>query len=198
MQPILVKPKVSPQKANQIARTLDVPYEKMFKQLAVKEGFRAKPYRDLYKKWTIGYGTLIGDGSDAAYEASPYKGRTLSEKEAREIAIGDMRKKAELAASDTQIGEVFSELSPELKEQIISGYYRGDVSGSPRTKQLIRERKFAEAAAEFLDNEEYRESKRKKTGIAPRMEETAAALRKEAELRKNQDFLSSVERRLSR
>jgi len=198
MQPVLVKPKVSPQKAGQIARTLDLPMDEISALIKHHEGFKPKPYRDIYKKWTIGYGTLIGDGSDAALESSQFKGRTLSQKEAFDIAMGDIRKKADLAASDSQLGPVFAELSPKLKAHVVSGYYRGDLSGSPKAKQLIRQRKFAEAADEFLDSDEYRAAKKAGTGVAPRMEQTAAALREEAESKKSPDFLSAVEKRLSR
>jgi GH24 family phage-related lysozyme (muramidase) len=227
MEPILVKPKVSPKRAQEIARTFDLPMEDIKKLIKRHEGFEGVPYDDGSGNWTIGYGTLIGDGSLAALNASPYKGKTLTEEQALEIAVGDIKRKAELAASDAQLGEVFSEMSPKLKSYVVSSYYRGDLSGSPKTKKLIRERKFAEAADEFLKNDEYLAAKRDRSGVAPRMEETAAALREEVEYRKqveakkkaeankkpeakkvegakkaevggNVDFLSAVEKRLSR
>ena len=37
-----------------------------------EEGFYDYPYRDPYGKWTVGYGTLIGDGSDEDFAASKY------------------------------------------------------------------------------------------------------------------------------
>jgi GH24 family phage-related lysozyme (muramidase) len=195
MQPLLVKPAISKQQAAVKARVLDLPYDEIFEVIRKHEGFKPKPYRDSKQKWTIGIGTLIGDGSDSALAKSPYKNATLSRQQAEQIAREDMMRKAELAASDGQLGEVFSELSPRLKAQVISGYYRGDVSGSPKTKKLIRERKFAEAASEFLDNEEYREAKRSGSGVGPRMEEIAKALRDEAA---RSTFTGAVEARLSR
>ena len=48
--------------------------------LVREEGFYDAPYRDPYGKWTVGYGTLIGDGSDEDFAASPYAGgRSLNE-----------------------------------------------------------------------------------------------------------------------
>lgn len=50
----------------------------------------------------------------------------------------------------------FDALSNELKAEITQGFFRGDLSGSPKTLALINEGKFSEAAVEFLDNNEYR------------------------------------------
>jgi hypothetical protein len=49
-----------------------------------EEGFYNHPYRDPYLKWTVGYGTLIGDGSDEAFAASKYA------KEAK-LSLNDIR-----------------------------------------------------------------------------------------------------------
>lgn len=195
MEPLLVKPAVSRKEALTTARVMDLPYDEIFEVIRRHEGFRAKPYRDSVKKWTIGIGTLIGDGSDKALAESPYRNANLTEKQAEEIAREEVVRKAKMAASDDQLGEVFSELSPRLKAQVISGYYRGDLSGSPATKKLIKERRFEEAAKEFLNNEEYRAAKKSGSGVAPRMEEVAKALRDEAT---RNTFAGAVEARLSR
>ena len=44
--------------------------------LKEEEGWFDDPYRDPYGKWTVGYGTLIGDGSDKKFAASPYAGKS--------------------------------------------------------------------------------------------------------------------------
>lgn len=195
MEPLLVKPAISKKEAAVKARVMDLPYDEIFEVIRKHEGFRAEPYLDTKKKWTIGIGTLIGDGSDAALAKSPYKNAKLSLQQAEQIAREEMMRKAELAASDDQLGEVFSELSPRMKAQVISGYYRGDIPGSPKTKKLIRERRFEEAAREFLDNDEYRAAKKSGSGVGPRMEEIAKALRDEAT---RNTFAGAVEARLSR
>jgi GH24 family phage-related lysozyme (muramidase) len=195
MEPMLVKPAVSREKAVTKARVLDLPYDEIYTVIRKHEGFRAKPYLDTKKKWTVGVGTLIGDGSDQALAKSPFKGRAINETEARDIAMAEMRSKAELAASDQQLGESFTKMSPKLQAQIISGYYRGDISGSPKTKQLLKSMRFAEAADEFLNNEEYRQAKKSGSGVAARMEEVAEAMREED---RRKGFLSAVEGRLSR
>lgn len=195
MEPLLVKPAISKKEATATARVMDLPYDEIFEVIRRHEGFRAKPYRDSVNKWTIGIGTLIGDGSDAALAKSPYRNAVLTEKQAEQIAREEVVNKAKMAASDDQLGEAFTTFSPKLKAQIISGYYRGDIAGSPMTKKLIKERRFEEAAKEFLNNEEYRAAKKSGSGVGPRMEEVSKALRDEAT---RNTFAGAVEARLSR
>ena len=51
--------------------------------------------------------------------------------------------------------------------------YRGGLPGSPNTVALINQGKFKEAGTEFLDNDEYRESKKAGTGVYKRMDSYA-------------------------
>ena len=72
---------------------------------------------------------------------------------------------------------------------ILDGFFRGDMSGSPKALELIRAGKLTEAADEYLNNNEYRESvalnkRGKKHGVAGRMERNAAALRAAASISK--------------
>jgi hypothetical protein len=63
-------------------------------------------------------------------------------------------------------------------ESRTSSWFRGSLVQSKKTRKLINEGKFKEAADEFLNNEEYRTAKEKgKEGIRGRMEATANALR---------------------
>ena len=62
---------------------------------------------------------------------------------------------AKVAAARKAIPK-FDSLSNELKAEITQGFFRGDLSGSPKALALINEGKFSEAAVEFLDNNEYR------------------------------------------
>ena len=196
-KPILVRPKATLAQAEARLRAERVPVDATLALLRKHEGFKSKPYRDSKKLWTIGIGTKIGDGSDAALAASKYRGTEISEADALALAKKDMLAKAELAASADQLGPVFNELAPETLAQVVSGYYRGDLSGSPKTKALLRERKFGEAAKEFLNSAEYKAEKEKKSGVAGRMEEIAAALRAEQKRREPASFQQAVENRLS-
>jgi len=57
----------------------------------------------------------------------------------------------------------------------VSGFFRGDLSGSPKTLRLINQGKFEEAAKEFLDHKEYKTTKDE--GIKSRMEGIASNIR---------------------
>ena len=75
----------------------------------------------------------------------------------------------------------FSRFSNELQLALFSEYYRGSVRQSPKTVKLINEGKFAEAAAEFLDNDEYRNAvDRGRRGIRKRMKRVFNLLRRES------------------
>jgi hypothetical protein len=74
----------------------------------------------------------------------------------------------------------FDSYPRDLQVQIGQSYYRGTLTPghSPKTRKLINQGKFKEAAKEFLDNEEYRTAKQRgRSGIRDRMEDVAKALR---------------------
>lgn len=166
--------------------------------IASYEGFVEKPYRDSKGKWTIGFGHLIGDGSDAAYKKSSFytgktkmgrsgiagkadlAGKSISRDAAKRLMMDEVAKKAQKALEDDQIGEKLFDLSPPVRHEILSSYYRGGLSGSPKAKKLIREGKLTEAATEFLDNDEYRAAKKSGSGVATRMESLSKVLNTEA------------------
>ncbi len=70
----------------------------------------------------------------------------------------------------------FNNLPAELRIPILSSFYRGGLSGSPKTIDKINKGDFEGAAKEFLDNKEYRKSKKKGTGVHLRMEELSNIL----------------------
>lgn len=155
------------------------------------EGFKPEPYQDTGKKWTIGIGTLIGKGTDADLKASPYYKKKIDENTAKNIALGDINKKIDL--TKRLLGpEVFDSFSPNLQAQIISGAYRGDITGSPKALGFLKEGKFQEAAKEYLDNKEYKMAKASGSGVAKRMEEVAATIAAE----KPNSFADVIEYRL--
>jgi GH24 family phage-related lysozyme (muramidase) len=164
----------------------------VFEVVRKHEGFKSEPYLDHKKNWTIGIGTLIGTGKEADLKASPYYKKSINEETAKNIALGDINKKIDL--SKRLLGpEKFDSFSPRLQAQIVQGAYRGDITGSPKTLQLLKQGNFKEASKEFLNSEEYRKSKQDKTGVAGRMEEIAAAIAEE----KPKGFAESVEKRIA-
>ena len=166
--------------------------------IASYEGFVEKPYRDSKGKWTIGFGHLIGDGSNTAYKKSPFytgktkmgrsgvagqadlAGKSISRDAAKKLMMVEIAEKAQKALEDDQIGGTLFDLSPPVRHEILSSYYRGGLSGSPKAKKLIREGKLTEAATEFLDNDEYRAAKKSGSGVATRMESLSKVLNAEA------------------
>lgn len=197
MEPKLVKPKINPHQMGQTKATeygeeepTDLELD-AFKVIRRHEGFNERAYPDTKGKKTIGIGTLIGDGSEEAYRKSPYFNKTITEEQAAEIARQSIKDK--IATSERLLGrDYLYTLSPALQSQIISSVYRGSLSGSPNAMRLLKEGKFEEASKEYLDSDEYRESKAKKQGVYKRMEEAAAAMAAEGK----RGFASVVEDRL--
>ena len=56
--------------------------------------------------------------------------------------------------------------------------FRGDLIKSPDTVKLIKQGRMEEASKEFLDNDDYRRSKKAGTGIWERFEKNAERLRR--------------------
>lgn len=168
-----------------------------FKYIREKEGFSSTPYTDTKNKWTIGIGTLIGKGTEEDLRKSEFYGKQIDENTAAQIARRDLQAKADLMRQPDQLGKVVDSFSPELQAKLLSGYYRGDISGSPKAKALLNARKFKQAANQFLDNDEYRAAKASKSGVAKRMEELAEAIRNEGKPKTQPTFTEMVDARIS-
>ena len=162
-----------------------------------------KPYKDSKGKWTIGVGHLIGDGSQKALEKSEFRNKTLSKEQIMDLARKDSDSKIQRVLG--QFGKQFFDFQPELQLQIVSSYYRGGLPGSPKTLEHMAKGEFDLASKEFLDNDEYRESLRDKSGIAPRMMKLSKALAQEHKIRrqkkvegaKDMSFPEAVEQALN-
>lgn len=73
----------------------------------------------------------------------------------------------------------FDEYPTYLRCAILDGFYRGDLSGSPKTLKLINSGNFADAATEYLNHSEYKNArKNKKSGIITRMNKNRDAFLK--------------------
>jgi GH24 family phage-related lysozyme (muramidase) len=173
---------VTPAAASTLDKSLILPKgvpdemsKKFVKRVVDLENFRSKPYRlkkadGTYEKhWTVGYGH---NGPDV----DPNK--TYTEAESRALLIKDLNDKFKIIERKLP---KFSSYSPALQIEILQSVYRGGLSGSKRTLELINEGRFKEAAKEFLDNKEYiaAEGSTETSGIRPRMESLRDALVKE-------------------
>jgi GH24 family phage-related lysozyme (muramidase) len=150
--------------------------------IKANEGVKNKPYKDTKGFWTVGIGHLM-----TPQEIKSMAGRTLSDQEVNDIFARDLASKAKMAKRE--LGKSYDTLPKEAKVAILDGFFRGDMSGSPKALELLRAGKLPEAADEYLNNKEYRESvamnkRGEKHGVAGRMERNAAAIRAAANISK--------------
>ena len=117
-------------------------------------------------KLTIGYGR---------YGAA--EGQTVNKEEAEQMLLEDI---------ESRIPEIinaipkFDSFSDELQQALFYEWFRGSLVQSPKTRKLINEGKFSEAAKEFLNNDEYKNArKNKRSGVISHFELTAKLLNKE-------------------
>ena len=145
--------------------------EKAANYIKRNEGVKNKMYRDK-GFWSIGIGHLI-----TPQEYNFYKNRILSDKEILDLFNKDLNKKIQLAKS--HFGAKFDSFSENLKIAIIDGYFRGDLSGSPRARELLRRGNYQAAAKEYLNNDEYRAALASGSGVAKRMQRNAEIMARE-------------------
>lgn len=137
---------------------------------------RADDYRDFIKekegKRLTAYpdadGFSIGFGRYGANE-----GDTITDQQAEEYLEEDINTRID--AINKKIPG-FDDMPLEARQNMFGSWYRGSLSGSPKTIKLINEGKYEEASKEFLDNDEYK-NKETAPGIKKRMEATAKAIR---------------------
>ena len=134
------------------------------------EAFKSEAYQlQGETEWTIGYGH---------YGADVKEGDTITKKAAEDLLDQDVKER--IVSVNKMIGD-FDSFPEYLRGPLFSEHYRGSIAQSPKTRKLINEGKFLEAAEEFLDNDQYRNAVEEGIpGIRPRMERLAEALRKHA------------------
>ena len=162
-------PKAVPIAPSRVVPKSDPLRKALVEKLKEDEGVRPRIYKDHYGNWTIGVGHLV-----TPEELPYYRNRTLSQKEIFDLLDKDIDWKLSLVKKDFP---KFDSYPFDLKMMIVNGYYRGDLSGSPRTKALIRQGKYKEAADEYLDNKEFRREAKAKSGVYKRMLKNANVLR---------------------
>ena len=132
--------------------------------LKEKEGFRDTAYKpiDTEEHYTIGYGN---------YGENVKEGDTITQEQATAQLQGNI---------DTKLAEIrqaipdFDNLPLEARKHLLGSWFRGSLSGSPKTISLLNDRKFDEASREFLNNDEYRTTTL--GGVKKRMNATSRAI----------------------
>jgi len=181
-RPEVLFPKTSPKPWNWDISTKEVildkaaryitPFEIYGSDFAAPENSKFRnPYEDDKKYWTIGIGTLIGKGSykdklkflqDRKKQGKP---SSITYEEAIEMFQTSLNKKYDLL--ERVFGDQWNTFSDEMKVALIDITYRGDLISRQTGKLLkfvghIKNKKFKEAAAEYLNHKEYK--KRLKEG----------------------------------
>lgn len=148
--------------------------------VAANEGRRNVVYKDSKGLPTVGIGHLVTPA-----EKKQFEGRVLSDAEVDDLFAADLA--AKMGSIRRKLGAVFDELPRPAQVAVVDGFFRGDMSGSPKALKLLKDGKLTEAADEYLNNAEYRASLAKNKagqphGVAARMERNAEALRQAAAL----------------
>ena len=114
---------------------------------------------------TLGYG----------HTRNVREGQTTTEERAREVLRDDINERLpEIRRAIPQ----YDNLPPTVQAPLIGEWFRGSLVQSPRARRLINQNRFEEAAAEYLNNDEYRNAARRgRRGIRRRMDEAANAIR---------------------
>ena len=130
-----------------------------------KEGFKGSAYKpiDTEENYTIGYGN---------YNKDVKEGDTITQQEA-EVQL--QQNIDERLVQIRQAIPEFDNLPLEARQNLLGSWFRGSLSGSPKTIGLINEGKWDEASQEFLNNNEYRTTNL--GGVKKRMNATANAMR---------------------
>lgn len=131
---------------------------------------RSKPFthNDIKQLPTIGYGHLITPESTTSHFPKVFAqeistnplfvgdalaGRTeLSDEQMTRLLKYDVDKRV---AGVRQLIPNFDKLPKDLQDPLFSEYYRGSLGKSPKSVSLINQGKYSDAAAEYLDNDEY-------------------------------------------
>lgn len=176
--------------------------ETMISDLSVKEGFvdtkRIDPTQKIDEKtgkpvvqYNIGYGVMLGKDSNEAFKSI---GKTkeeidginngtvkITKADAQDLSRYILKKRYIPTITKLVTPEIWNEMPEYLKKELISEEYRSMISQSTNTTKLIRERKFGEAAKEYLNSKEY--TRVEKGGVGARYRLLSDALLKyQAEL----------------
>jgi GH24 family phage-related lysozyme (muramidase) len=137
--------------------------------LKKNEGVRYEAYRDVYGYVTIGIGHKVKPGE---------KFGRLTENEVYDLFAKDVAHHIKLCR---KYFPKFDEYPVCVRVAILDGFFRGDLSGSPKTMRLMNQGRWDEASREYLNHAEYRKSKVDRTGVYKRMDRNALMFRRYGE-----------------
>jgi hypothetical protein len=194
--PIVAGQPVVPQPAGGGADT-NATAQQFFDRLAREEGFRARVYNDTAGNPTIGYGHhLDGTNEDrqavatavegAGFNAVNYDnllgGTETVDENGTGRAIFNVDLDHHLAIA-RRLVPAFDTLPVEVELALADAAFRTDLQGSPDAVTLMNNNQWVEAAAEYIDNDEYRASRAQgaRHGVWQRMDRNAAAFRQYGE-----------------
>lgn len=126
------------------------PLSYLERRIVEEEGFADREYKDTSKKRVITSG--VG-------QTGKYKNMSFEE------TFQDHLKRARGRINN------FDQLPEQVQAELLQAEYRGDLGGSPKFVKLFNQGNYEEAAAEFLNNKEYRTTEY--PGIKKRMERVA-------------------------
>ena len=145
---------------------------KLKDHLRGEEGLKLEAYKLPDEKYfTIGYGH---------YGPDVKKGMKISEEKAEKLLEKDIKDKLKLIDKSLPNFDTYTE---NLQKFVVDGFFRGDLSGSPKTLKLLKQNKFKEASEEFLNNDEYRKASDTGSGVADRMEDISNAMSREGNIK---------------
>ena len=96
--------------------------------------------------------------------------QALTDDQMRQLFNHDVQSKT--ASARSKIKD-FDKLPTDVQNAIIDGFFRGDLSASPKTLKLMNQGDFLAAAKEYLRHDEYEAAKAAGTGVAVRMKRNA-------------------------
>jgi GH24 family phage-related lysozyme (muramidase) len=124
-------------------------------ELVMEEGYAVGPYLD-----TKGVATS-GVGQTGGFQGKPF-GEVFQtfEQETRKLI------------------PAYDSLPEYAQSALMLAAYRGDLQQSPKFRRLFNAGEYEAAADEFLNNDDYRQAKKRGTGVAKRMEKVAERVRR--------------------
>ena len=144
-----------------------------------KDGRPGYAYKDHKGYLTVGVGHLVlrNDRALKSVAGKEYNEvvrgrRALTDRQMEQLFNIDVKSKINSAQSKIP---KFNSYPQYIRNAIVDGFFRGDLSGSRDTLALINKGEFKAAAKEYLNHAGYKKSKADGTGVAGRMERNAAA-----------------------
>jgi hypothetical protein len=140
----------------------------------------SRPFKDHKGKLTIGHGHLITDNSEDTFRkafpeehtTNPHFGKqVLASQRALTADQTERLMHHDISTRIPQLHKMIPtlhKLPKRLQHELASEHYRGGLGLAKKTVKLFNVGKTKEAAAEWLNSDEYREAVRDQTGVATR------------------------------